>query len=410
MDAGWGSERAFVRRFVADLLAGELARSRRSSMSLPPLPWADSTTLAQLGVDSLEAVEIATALARAIHLDRSGIEDALLARRTLGGWVDVAQAGLAAFDARITFLTSGSTGEPKACTHALAALEEEAAELAGIFPSRRRIVAAVPSHHIYGFIFTILLPRRLRLDAAAVVDARAASTASLAAALRPGDLLVGHPDLWRGIAASAGTISPGAFGVTSTAPCADETSAAVERAGIGALFHVYGSSETAGVAWRASWRDPYRLLRFWSRAPGAEHALVRTLPDGEAIGAGLQDHLEWIDARLFRLGARRDAAVQVGGINVFPERVREVLLRHPGVRDAAVRLMAPAEGTRLKAFVVPAENADLAELERRLRAWIEAQLAPPERPRAIRFGSAVPRSGSGKLADWAADGVEACDD
>jgi long-chain acyl-CoA synthetase len=33
--------------------------------------------------------------------------------------------------------------------------------------------------------------------------------------------------------------------------------------------------------------------------------------------------------------------VQVGGVNVFPERVRQVLLEHPLVVDAAVRLMRP---------------------------------------------------------------------
>ena len=403
MGAAWATERGFARRFVADLLAGELARARRSSLSLPPQPWDESTTLAQLGADSLEAVELATALARAIHLHRSGIEDALLARRTLRGWVDIAQAGLVQFHDELTFLTSGSTGLPKACTHPLAALEQEIHELAPLFHSRRRIVAAVPSHHIYGFLFTILLPQRLGLDAYAVVDARAASPASLASALRAGDLLVGHPDLWRAIASSGAAISPGALGVTSTAPCPDDTSAAVERSGIGALFHVYGSSETAGVAWRASWRDAYRLFGFWARAGDDEQALVRTVDDGRVVRARLQDHVEWLDARRFTLGARRDAAVQVGGVNVYPERVREVLLRHPGVRDAVVRLMRPEEGTRLKAFVVADAPMHAPDLEAKLREWIDARLTPPERPRAITIGPAVPRQENGKPADWALD-------
>ena len=401
MEAAWASERAFARRFVADLVAGEIARSRRSLAGVPAQPWSEATSLGELGVDSLEAVELATALAQAIHLQRAGIEDALLARRTLGGWIDVAQAGLGAFHDELTFLTSGSTGVPRPCTHGLAALGQEVEELAALFPGRRRIVAAVPSHHIYGFLFTILLPQRLGLGADAVVDARSRSPASLAASLRSGDLVVAYPELWRAIARTATSIPAGALGVTSTAPCPDETSAAIERAGIGALVHVYGSSETAGVAWRASSRDPYSLFGFWSRSLDDELALARALPDGRVVMARLQDHVHWLDARRFELGPRRDAAVQVGGINVFPERVRQVLLRHPGVRDAVVRPMNREEGARLKAFVVPLDPAAPAVLEERLRHWIDTHLAPPERPRAIRFGRELPRQESGKMADWA---------
>ena len=400
MDAAWASGRAFAYRFVADLVAGELARARRSA-SLPPLPWSEATTFAELGVDSLEAVDLATALAHALHLHRAGIEDALLARRTLGAWVDVAQAGLHAFHDEITFHTSGSTGSPKPCTHGWAALEEEAEELAQLFHARRRIIATVPSHHIYGFLFTILLPQRLGLDADAVVDMRSHSPASVAAAAQPGDLVVGYPDLWRNVARSAATLSPGAHGVNSTGPCRDDTSAAIEALGLGALFHVYGSSETAGVAWRASYRDAYRLFRFWRRAGDDGVTLERTLADGGAHHARMPDHVTWLDDRRFALGARRDAAVQVGGTNVFPEHVREVLLRHPAVRDAAVRLMRPDEGARLKAFVVPVEPHDVRTLEARLVKWLDAHLTAPERPRAFRFGHELPRQANGKPGDWA---------
>jgi acyl-coenzyme A synthetase/AMP-(fatty) acid ligase len=97
--------------------------------------------------------------------------------------------------------------------------------------------------------------------------------------------------------------------------------------------------------------------------------------------------------------------VQVGGVNVFPERVREVLKRHPAVADAAVRLMRPGEGTRLKAFVVPkVTTADGEELGADLRAWMEQELTAPERPKAIRLGPALPVGSAGKSTDWAAHG------
>jgi long-chain acyl-CoA synthetase len=99
------------------------------------------------------------------------------------------------------------------------------------------------------------------------------------------------------------------------------------------------------------------------------------------------------------VGSRRDAAVQVGGVNVFPERVRQVLIEHPQVVDAAVRLMRPDEGLRLKAFVVPRPDAG-AGFTQELRAWIDTRLAAPERPKAITLGQQLPRGQLGKAADW----------
>jgi acyl-CoA synthetase (AMP-forming)/AMP-acid ligase II len=56
--------------------------------------------------------------------------------------------------------------------------------------------------------------------------------------------------------------------------------------------------------------------------------------------------------RSFHVLRRQDGAVQVGGINVFPSRVAEVLARHPLVAQASVRLAAPEQGGRLKALIV----------------------------------------------------------
>jgi len=99
--------------------------------------------------------------------------------------------------------------------------------------------------------------------------------------------------------------------------------------------------------------------------------------------------------------------VQVGGTNVFPAYVGEVLAMHPAVAECHVRLMRPDEGTRLKAFVVPrADAGDAAALRQALSAWIAERLTPPERPAVFSFGPALPRQLNGKLADWIIDAWE----
>lgn len=405
-EAPWWQPRPLLRRFVGDLIAHELSCQRRAGIARPR-PWPDDLSLDQdLGVDSLERLGLASALAEALHLHESGIEDMLLARRTLGEWVDIAEAGLARFSARLTFRTSGSSGAPKSCSHPLASLLQETSEHAALFAGRRRVLSAVASHHIYGFLFNVLLPRAIGVAPDQLIDLRASTPTWLARNAQPGDLVVGHPEFWLALARTVPQLPPDVVGVTSTAPCPDAVSQAVEVAGIARLVHVYGSSETAGIGWRASWRDPYRLFSHWSLTDGDAAGLLRELPDGTQAHVACQDRLERVGPDSFRVGARHDDAVQVGGINVFPSRVAAVLCRHPMVDQAAVRLMRPDEGTRLKAYVVPKEHvADQSVMLAELRRWIDAQLAAPERPKAIRFGDRLPVSESGKAADWAIGAV-----
>lgn len=399
--AGWWQNSEALKRFVCDLVAGELSRMRPGGAPLPAAPWAPGLELGGggLGADSLELLALAAALSEAIHLHESGIEDYLLARRTIGEWVEIAAAGLDRFHAELSFRTSGSTGAPKTCTHPLALLEQEIEAQSIVLGRPRRIVSAVPSHHIYGFLFTILLPHRL--GGVPVIDIRGRSPAALAFTLGEGDLIIGHPDFWRALVRALPHMRSGVVGVTSTAPCPRETAEAVAGRGLSRLVQIYGSTETGGIAWREAPEAPYLLYPHWHRA--APDMVARLLPAGGGERRYvLPDDLEWLGARHFRLAGRRDAAVQVGGINVFPARVRQVLCDHPFVKDAAVRLMHPEEGGRLKAFIVPVEGIDPRDLRAALTDWIDRQLSTPERPRSLTFGAELPVSGLGKAADWPA--------
>lgn len=409
--APWWTVRPALLRFVADLVAAELAALRHDPLLLPD-GWTEALSLQHdLGMDSLELLHVAGALSSALQMHHSGIEDYLLARRTLGDWVDLAGVALGQHDAALTFSSSGSTGQPKRCGHAITTLEQEAQALAALFPGRRRLLAAVPGHHIYGFLFTQLLPRHLGLDAAQVVSVRPQLPAALARLAAPGDLVIGHPQFWQAALAGGQAFPADVIGVSSTAPCPDEVAAAAGPCGLAALFQVYGSSETGGLGWRTSQREDYRLLPHLERdgdgdgndnGAGAGGGIVRALPDGRVERLQAQDALVWSGPRSFGVGARHDGAVQVGGVNVFPARVRDALLEHPEVLDCAVRLMRPDEGVRLKAFIVRRAGGAGSEQDflRRLRFWIDQRLPAPERPKALAIGPALPRGIMDKPADW----------
>jgi len=118
----------------------------------------------------------------------------------------------------------------------------------------------------------------------------------------------------------------------------------------------------------------------------------------------LQDRLAWRDDGRFQPDGRIDQAVQVGGVNVFPGYVADVLRLHPAVLEASVRRMRPDEGERLKAFVVVRDGVTPdAGLQAGLHDWLGERLAAPECPAAYSFGPRLPRGASGKLADWIID-------
>jgi 4-coumarate--CoA ligase (photoactive yellow protein activation family) len=406
--SAWHAQPGALGRFIADLIADEMSHLRPGGTPLPAQPWLPDLALNEQGVglDSLERLSVASALNEALHLHENlpanGGEDPLLMRQRFGDWIEVAADGLAAFDSRLTFRTSGSSGSAKSCTHSVACLDQEAQHLATLMAGAQRVLAAVPAHHIYGFLFTVLLPAHLRCDT--VLDVRRQTPQALAKLLQPGDLLVSHPAHWALVARHAGQLPAGVHGVSSTAPCPDAVARGLEAIGLASLTQVYGASETAGIGTRSAPAAPYRLMPFWSRDESDAAQLWRTGPDGTAQPHALQDHLAWSGAREFKVCGRLDEAVQVAGTNVFPSQVCEVLRRHLQVADAAVRLMAPEEGERLKAFIVPAAGADPAALRAELERWSVARLPAPARPKAYTLGKSLPRNAMGKLTDWPVGG------
>ncbi|OQX10542.1 MAG: hypothetical protein BWK76_20560 [Desulfobulbaceae bacterium A2] len=300
-------------------------------------------------------------------------------------------------DSTIVFSTSGSTGIPKQVRMLYRYLVEDAIILGDLFPDLRRVVAMVPPHHIYGFIFTVLIPNHAGL---ACTDQRGKPPRQIFRELCSGDLLVSTPLFWKMFAEINDRFPAAVSGVSSTAPCPRETIQRLYTMNIQTLYEVYGSSESSCIGFRNDPTAALRLSPAWTRRP--DETFVRTLADGSFSPPFVfQDQLQWRDEHHFDVVRRLDHAVQVGGINVFPTRVAEVLRTHPAVADCAVRLMRPEEGDRLKAFVVPRAGMPVPEgLEEVLLSYLEARLSALELPRRITFGASLPRNAIGKAADW----------
>jgi 4-coumarate--CoA ligase (photoactive yellow protein activation family) len=320
----------------------------------------------------------------------------LLAADTVGDWADAIIASRTRNDDHIAFFTSGSTGVPKRVQHDMAALRQEAEHWAEVFAERRRVLRAVPCHHIYGFLFGLMVPA---ISGVEVIDVRGMLPLDALSHARPGDLLVGHPGFFSLAARGAGRVAEDVQAVVSTAPCAPAVWNGLAARGVARVLEVYGASECAGIGRRWSAEDPFELLPWWNAQESTADDLQPSGPHGRPCRS--PDELEWVGERNFRLRGRRDAAVQVGGVNVFPSRVRAVILEHPDIADAAVRPFDLDGEQRLKAYVVPrAPTRDPMTLRSALSTWLAERLTPREQPRRIDVGTHLPTTPAGKPADW----------
>ncbi|MDC7217868.1 MAG: AMP-binding protein [Spirochaetales bacterium] len=322
------------------------------------------------------------------------IDPALLKEKSISQMAELIFEQTEGRPLQLTFFTSGSTGTPVPAKSNFADLEQEIHSLSQVFADRTRIVSFVPRHHIYGFLFSILLPKALRIP----VEYRAAlPAAEQIKTMLPGDLIIAFPLLWKKLEKLNCRFPENVYGVTSTGPCPAETINSLQAQGLARMTEVYGSSETGGVGFRHDPTYMYTLLEHWEQTENS--TIERTSVDGTKKLHTLQDNLQW-QGKQFKPLKRADKAVQVGGINVYPTRVEAAFKKNPHVRECVVRLMRPEEGERLKAFIVPVDAVEYATLEKELRTLAANELTRHEKPGKYNFGPSLPVSEMGKLSDW----------
>jgi len=374
-----------TRRNACDIFGDELLLTPRDNLAQKPLALSPG-----------ERNDLGARTARFFGLPVAAAAQ-LAALSSLAQWAAFLVRTVGTRPESITFSTSGSTGEPKCIARDYFCLEQDALHLAGMLDAPQRVVGLVPPHHIYGFIHTVLIPAVLQLPR---VDLRFQPPGAIVSRLCPGDVVMGFPQIWGQCAKSGLRFPPKVWGMTSTGPCPGEVIRALQGLGLETMIEIYGSSENGAMAYRFDPDHPLSLMPTWKRA--GNNRFARKLENGgQSKPVGFQDELIWVDATRFFVKKRLDNAVQVAGINVYPARVREMLLDHPGVVDCAVRLMRPEEGPRLKAFVVLAHGWEPGpRMREMLRTHLTARLTRMEQPATITFGAELPRNEMGKPGDW----------
>lgn len=136
-------------------------------------------------------------------------------------------------------------------------------------------------------------------------------------------------------------------------------------------------------------RGPQVMLGYWNNPVET----ANTLRDGWLYTGDIAYRDE--DGYYYIVDRKKDMAI-IGGYNVFPSEVDDVLFEHPKVQDV-VSLSVPhrSKGETLKAYVVPKPGEKLTSSE--LIAFCRQKLASYKVPRLFEFRDELPKSMVGKV-------------
>jgi long-chain acyl-CoA synthetase len=189
------------------------------------------------------------------------------------------------------------------------------------------------------------------------------------------------------------------YGLTETSPFASYNHATAHRAGsIGspidgvemAVIDVEdGHFLPAGTAGEIVIKGPNVMLGYWNRPEETREAIRDGWFRTGDIGRVDEGGYYYVEDRL------KDMVI-VGGYNVYPAEVENVLLGHPAVSEVAVYgIPDPVLGERARAAVVPKPGTRVTSAE--LIAWCRPHLAEYKLPSAIDFVGSIPKCRAGKV-------------
>ena len=365
------------------------------------------------------------AVPRALHREHPELELLLVGDRLPWAAAELAERATPPPDApAIVFVTSGTTGTPKATIgyHGNLARRWNGLGRWLGFRDDDRHLAQMPLSHGFGLLSAM---SALLGNGAVVLLDRFSPTRALEAIERDRVTVVGGAPahfrlLLRRLAEEPRDVGSLRLGIGTAAAFEPELVDEITRTLGLELVVMYGSSEGVGVA--TTDRDDVARGAVGRPAPGSVEIVGpdrAPLPRGEigeiAFSRSVFPVRYWGDdtpggawyysgdlgrldeeGRLYVHG-RLKHQIDRGGLKVDPVEVEAALLRNVDLADAAVvGVPDPLVGERVCACVVPAESGQPPTLPA-LRALLAEELAPHKLPEDLRVLEEIPRTAIGKV-------------
>lgn len=293
----------------------------------------------------------------------------------------------------VVVFTSGSTGTPQPHAKTWGLLDRFRRQHAQLLDATAGdaggILATVPSWHMYGLEWAMLLPTVAPVAVYCGADFYPQDVAAGLAAL-PSPVLVSTPVHLRALRALPVAPRNVRLVMSATAPLEPQAAGHIEARYGAKLLEIYGCSEIGTVAHRLTaasleWQFFTDFAAVWQddRVTLSHPELPQPVE--------LADELSPVQADRFLLKGRRGDIVKIAGKRESLANLNAQLLGVPGVQDG-VFVQPPQGGDRLAAFVV-APDMSSAQLRRELAQRIPSAFMP----RPLKRVASLPRDKTGKL-------------
>ncbi len=338
-------------------------------------------------------------------------------------------------DLALMIFTGGSTGVPKGVNHTHRTLDWQCLQHCTVWPplfEQERFLNVAPMFHIWGLTYATWVPIYARSTLVMLPRYEPDRVVEALSRHRITIFSGGPAPIYMGLLASPeferADLSALKYCPSGGAPCPEDLHREwLERTGC-PLLEGWGMSEGAPFC-----LNPYsgrrKMLSVGNPVPDTTIEVVdleegtRVLPIGEAgevrvrgpqVMIGYHNNPEetrlalrdgWMhtgdigyvdeDGFLFLVDRKKDMVI-VGGYNVYPREIDEVLFHHPKIREAAtVGKPDPRLGEVLAAFVVLDRGETMTEEE--FFAYCKGQMVKYKRPVEVHFVDALPKTGANKI-------------
>jgi acyl-coenzyme A synthetase/AMP-(fatty) acid ligase len=301
----------------------------------------------------------------------------------------------------LILFTGGSTGTPKKWSKSAGNIFGEAFFMTDRYQidDTDIITATVSPYHIYGLLFSVLIPL---VSSARVLNETPSFPAEITSLVQQesATILVSVPAHYRVLKSRPlGATLKQAF--SSAGMLEKEDSLDFTSCNSIGVVEVYGSTETGGLATRnrvsgqkyfhplspVEWR--IKGERLYVRSPFLSTDLA-TNEDGFFLSG---DRVQSEKEDSFSLHGRADAICEVGGVRVDLDEIRDLLQQQPNVKECVV-VPLPDEGGRGSriAALLRGDAVDISTIQKKVSTILD----PAALPKRIKAISVIPIKSNGK--------------
>ena len=333
------------------------------------------------------------------------------------------------------FFTGGTTGLPKGAEHRHRNLMAFCYGVAALWPlplDEEHILNVAPLFHIWGFCYTLIFPVYLRAFMVLLPAYKPAAVLEEFQKRRITTFAGGPSALYMGLRANE-NFSNDRFLQPARLPFGRRRLSGGTDPLVGAGDRIGAARRLGHVGRRADPSNPLNGVRkigsVGIAAAGYEAEVVdletgtRVMPTGERgeirvrgpqFTSGYRNRPDenakqirdgWLytgdigyydeDGYMFLVDRKKEMII-VGGYNVYPREIDELLFKHPAIQEAAtVGVPDSFSGEAVKVFVVRKAGASLSAEE--LLDYCKQNLVKYKWPKHIAFLDALPRTGVGKI-------------